>query len=68
MKGAPLARRARTETTAAAKKLASSPAIVSSGLAKLRKGTGDVQRRLVSLRSRGARWLKKYPGRAVVGA
>jgi len=68
MKGAQLARGARTETIAATKKLASGPAVLASGLAKLRKGKVDVQKRLSKLRTQGARWLKKHPGRAVVGA
>jgi hypothetical protein len=68
VKGAHLARRARTETTAATKKLTAAPAILASGLAKLRKGKAGMQKRLASLRTQGTRWLKKYPGRAVVGA
>lgn len=67
MKGAQLARRA-TRATIAAKKQVVEPTLVASGLAKLRKGKVDVQKRLVGLRTRGARWLKKYPGRAVIGA
>jgi hypothetical protein len=72
MKSVSLARRVRTETTQAVKiakkQLASTPEVLASGLAKLRKGTVVVQKRLVSLRTRGARWLKKNPGRAAVGA
>jgi hypothetical protein len=72
MKSLQLARRVRTDTTAAVKtakkRLEAGPEILASGLAKLRKGKVDVQKRLVSLRTRGARWLKKNPGRAAVGA
>jgi hypothetical protein len=68
MKSAQLARRATRATTAAQKQVVAGPAILASGLAKLRKGKVDVQKRLVGLRNQGARWLKKHPGRAVLGA
>jgi hypothetical protein len=68
MKSAQLARRATRATTAAQKHVVSGPTILASGIAKLRKGKVDVQKRLVGIRTQGARWLKKYPGRAVVGA
>ncbi len=68
MKGAQLTRKATRATTAAKRQVTSGPAILTAGLAKLRKGKVDVQKRLVGLRSQGARWLKKNPGRAVVGA
>ncbi|HEX4404985.1 MAG TPA: hypothetical protein VH560_09165 [Polyangia bacterium] len=35
---------------------------------RLRKGTVAAQKRLTALRTQGARWLKRNPGRAVVGA
>jgi hypothetical protein len=68
MKGAQLTRKTTRATTAAKRQVTSGPAILTAGLAKLRRGKVDVQKRLVGLRSQGARWLKKNPGRAVVGA
>jgi hypothetical protein len=68
MKNGQLTRRATRATTTAKKKVVSGPTILASGLARLREGKVDVQKRLVGLRTRGARWLKRYPGRAVVGA
>jgi hypothetical protein len=72
VKSVSLARRVRNETThavkSAKKQLESGPEVLAAGLAKLRKGSVDVQKRLVRLRTQGARWLKKNPGRAAVGA
>jgi hypothetical protein len=72
MKGAPLTRRARTEpsraTAAARKKASSAREIVVAGLSTARKGKLEVHKRLVGLRTQAARWLKKNPGRAVIGA
>jgi hypothetical protein len=68
MKGAQVARKATRTTTLAKKQIVSEPAIVEAGLARLRKGKVDVQKRLVGLRTEGARWLKKNPGRAILGS
>jgi hypothetical protein len=61
MKGAQVARKATRTTTLAKKQIGSEPA-------RLRKGKVDVQKRLVGLRTEGARWLKKNPGRAILGS
>jgi hypothetical protein len=71
MKSAQLARKARTAPTRAAaarKKITSDRPILTTALAKLRTGRVDVRKRLVGLGTEGARWLKKHPGRAVLGA